>query len=102
MQRQDNCILNLNPPTQAFPTTSCTIPIEWVALSLESVLNSNLRFQEAPGSVPGTSRSGGMMTMFSNGSVPVAPSIRSFKSTRVLALLGVAVCILVADQAVDQ
>ena len=68
VQRQDNCILNLNPPTPSFPTTSCTIPIEMVALSLEGVLNSNLRFREAPGSLPGTSRSGGMMTMFSNGS----------------------------------
>lgn len=34
VQRQDNCILNLNPSTPSFPTTSCTIPIELVALSL--------------------------------------------------------------------
>ena len=32
VQRQDNCILNLNPLTPAFPTTSCTIPIEWVGI----------------------------------------------------------------------
>lgn len=67
VQRQDNCILNLNPPTPAFPTTSCTIPIEMVALSL-STFDGSLLFREAPGSVPGTSRSGGMMTMFSDGS----------------------------------
>ena len=55
---QDNCSLNLKPPTPAFLATSCTIPIDWVALSLEGVLNSKLRFQEAPGSVRGTSRRG--------------------------------------------
>lgn len=64
MQRQDNCILSLD---FAFPTTSCTIPIEMVALSL-STFDGSLLFREAPGSVPGTSRSGGMMTMFSDGS----------------------------------
>ena len=65
VQRQNNCILSLD---FACPTRSCTIPIELVALSLVSVTDSNLRFREAPGSVPGISRSGGMMTMFSDGS----------------------------------
>jgi|APTNR8051073442_1049403.scaffolds.fasta_scaffold11748_3 hypothetical protein len=65
VQRQDNCFLDLSTAG-----TSCTIPIEMVALSLISDDPNfpTLQVRESPGSVPGSSRSSGMMTMVSDGS----------------------------------
>ena len=63
VQRQGDCSLSL-----ATLGSNCTIPIELVALSLISTVNPMVRLRETPGSVAGTSLSGGMMTIFSDGS----------------------------------
>lgn len=63
VQRQADCTLDLN-----LLGSNCTIPIEMVALSLVSTVNPLVVLREAPGSVGGTSLSGGTMTMTSDGS----------------------------------
>lgn len=63
VQRQADCTLSL-----LIAGSMCTIPIELVALSLVSTVNPLVVLREAPGSVAGTSRSGGTMTMTSDGS----------------------------------
>ena len=57
VQRQADCTLNL-----ALAGSSCTIPIEMVALSLVSVLNPMIRIRES-----GFLASAGSMTIFSDG-----------------------------------
>ncbi len=63
IQRQANCVIDL-----AVNGSNCSIPIEMVALSLVSTVDPLVRLRETPGSVVGTSRSGGMMTILSDGS----------------------------------
>lgn len=63
VQRQGDCVLDLNVNLDA-----CTIPIEMVALSLVSTVNPSVVLRETPGSLAGTNRSGGTMTITSDGS----------------------------------
>ena len=63
VHRQGDCSLSL-----ATLGSNCTIPIEVVALSLVSTVDPMVRVRETPGSVVGTSLSGGMMTITSDGS----------------------------------
>lgn len=56
VQRQSDC-------SYTGPSTSCTIPIEMVALSLVAINDPMLRFRESP-----TNASSGSMTMFINAS----------------------------------
>ena len=62
VHRQADCALSL-----AGAGSNCTIAIELVALSLISTVNPLVRLRETPGSVAGTSLSGGMMTITSDG-----------------------------------
>ena len=62
VQRQADCTLDL------LSASSCTIPIEMVGLSLVSTVDPMVRLRETPGSLVGTNRSGGTMTMTSDGS----------------------------------
>lgn len=63
VRRQGDCSLDLT-----LNLDTCTIDIEMVALSLVSTVNPLVVLRETPGSVPGTSRSAGTMTMTSDGS----------------------------------
>ena len=63
VQRQANCSLTLS-----MVGSNCTIPIEMVALSLISTVDPMVRLRETPGSVVGTSLSGGSMIVTSDGS----------------------------------
>ena len=58
VQRQANCTLDLTSTG-----STCSIPIEMVALSLQSTVNPNVRIRESP-----TAHSTGTMTMSSGGS----------------------------------
>ena len=73
VQRQADCTLSL-----LTAGSMCTIPIEMVALSLVSTVNPLFVLREAPGSVAGTSRSAGTMTMTSDGSGTGGTFISSF------------------------
>jgi PEP-CTERM motif len=73
VRRQADCNLDLFSAG-----SNCTIPIEMVGLSLVSTVNPMVQLRETPGSVGGTSLSGGTMTMTSDGTGTGGSFISSF------------------------